>query len=180
MSPAFKEWQIVVEALGSGEQILILRKGGIAEGRGGFDASRAGRFWLFPTRFHAQSEKTKPAASRFMTAAPAEDTVDLRFYAEIVGHTFLTDWTTVAALDPHHIWAEAAVREKYDWAKTPGIHAFVVRVRRLVNPVFLPLTADMGGCKSWIDLPASPETHASSPVLDDTVFAAKRHGLGLG
>ena len=30
---AFKEWAVIVEALGQGEQIVILRKGGIAEGR---------------------------------------------------------------------------------------------------------------------------------------------------
>jgi hypothetical protein len=33
---AFKEWAVVVDALGRGEQILTLRKGGISEGRGGF------------------------------------------------------------------------------------------------------------------------------------------------
>ena len=40
MFPAFKEWHVVVEALAAGEQILLLRKGGIAEGRGGFDPAR--------------------------------------------------------------------------------------------------------------------------------------------
>ena len=34
MRTAFKEWAIVVDALGRGEQIIILRKGGISEGRG--------------------------------------------------------------------------------------------------------------------------------------------------
>jgi hypothetical protein len=33
---AFKEWAVVCEALGSGRQSVILRKGGIAEGREGF------------------------------------------------------------------------------------------------------------------------------------------------
>jgi hypothetical protein len=35
-SVGFKEWALVCEALGRGEQTIILRKGGIAEGRGGF------------------------------------------------------------------------------------------------------------------------------------------------
>jgi hypothetical protein len=35
-SIAFKEWAIVCEALGRGGQSIILRKGGIAEGREGF------------------------------------------------------------------------------------------------------------------------------------------------
>lgn len=36
MRTAFEEWAIVVDALALGEQIIILRKGGISKGRGGF------------------------------------------------------------------------------------------------------------------------------------------------
>ena len=32
---AFKEWAVIVEALGQGEQILILRKGGMPRGEAG-------------------------------------------------------------------------------------------------------------------------------------------------
>lgn len=177
MFPAFKEWQVIVDALGTGRQILILRKGGIAEGRGGFDAARAGRFWFFPTRFHAQREKTKPAAHRLFSDSIASDTVELRYFADIVRHAFLSDWSTVASLDPHHLWTKAAVREKYDWARPAGLHAFVVRVHRLTSPVTLPLTAEMGGCKSWIELPAGFDASASAPVLTDPEFAARAAAL---
>ena len=49
MSDAFKEWAVVCEALGDGRQSIILRKGGIAEGREGF-AFAHGEFFLFPAR----------------------------------------------------------------------------------------------------------------------------------
>ena len=176
MFPAFKEWHAIVEALGSGEQLLILRKGGISENRGGFDAVRAARFWLFPTQFHAQSEKTKPAAARFFTASPSTDSngaVTLRYFADITHHAFLSDWPAVAALDPHHLWTESAVREKFEWDQPPGLHAFVVRVHRLHTPVSLALTPDMSGCKSWIDLPCDFAAHPSTPVLNAPAFAAR-------
>ena len=67
--PAFKEWEGIVEALGHGAQIVILRKGGIAEGRAGF-TPRHPRFWLFPTRFHQQWEKTKPGLRSFASPTP--------------------------------------------------------------------------------------------------------------
>jgi len=35
-SVGFKEWSLVCDAFGRGEQSIILRKGGIAEGREGF------------------------------------------------------------------------------------------------------------------------------------------------
>ena len=41
-SVGFKEWAIVCEALGRGEQSIILRKGGIAEGRDGFSFRHRG------------------------------------------------------------------------------------------------------------------------------------------
>ena len=49
MRIAFKEWAMVVDALGRGEQIIILRKGGISEGRGGFKASVMNQYSLSVT-----------------------------------------------------------------------------------------------------------------------------------
>ena len=48
---AFKEWAGICDALGAGRQCVILRKGGIAEGPGGF-APEHDAFWLYPTRVH--------------------------------------------------------------------------------------------------------------------------------
>jgi len=58
MSIGFKEWALVCEALGGGTQSIILRKGGIAEGRDGF-RFKHDEFLLFPTLFHEQLSKTK-------------------------------------------------------------------------------------------------------------------------
>src|SRR5271163_3110147 len=56
MSIGFKEWTLICEALGSGAQSIILRKGGIAEGRAGFRFQHD-EFFLFPTLFHEQAAK---------------------------------------------------------------------------------------------------------------------------
>jgi len=53
-SVGFKEWALVCEALGRGEQTIILRKGGIAEGRGGF-AFQHSEFFLFRRFFTSKS-----------------------------------------------------------------------------------------------------------------------------
>ncbi|MDB6138367.1 MAG: hypothetical protein JWO94_1439, partial [Verrucomicrobiaceae bacterium] len=69
----FKEWANVCEALGTGVMSLILRKGGIHEGRGGFQFKHQG-FFLFPTWFHTQGEKLTwqaPHPERFVF--PPED-----------------------------------------------------------------------------------------------------------
>ena len=178
MFPAFKEWHVIVEALLAGEQIVILRKGGIAEGRGGFSPDHAARFWLFPTLFHAQVEKTKPSAARFLKPVPSVDaTVTVQAFADVAHHTFLSNWETVARLDAFHLWSEETLHERFDWAKPPGLHLFVVRVHRLVTPLVLPLTPEMGGCKSWIELPVAFNDHSSIPVLSDDAFAPRLAAL---
>jgi hypothetical protein len=177
--PAFKEWHVIVEALGAGEQILILRKGGIAEDGGGF-AVKAGKFWLFPTHFHEQLAKTKPAAQKFFTyAQPKNGPIHLRYFAEVVQQAFLSDWAAVARLDAFHLWSEETIRERFAWATPPGLHALAVRVHRLVQPALLEVTREMSGCKSWVDVPLDFAAHASEPVLSDAVFAKKLEALKL-
>ncbi len=182
MSPAFKEWQVITEALGAGEQIIILRKGGISEGRDGFQVD-AKRFWLFPTQFHAQREKTKPAAAKWFpttsSLAEAPATITLSYFVDLVGTTFLNNWDAVAALDPFHFWTEDAVREKFDWSQTPGLHVLIVRVHRLHAPVTFAITPEISGCKSWIGLPQVFSTLPSAPVLDDATFAQRVAELPL-
>ena len=76
----------MIDALGRGEQIIILRKGGIHEGRGGFQVDQP-EFWLFPTLFHQQGDSvTAGAAERFREIAdefPPEDTLRLEYFATV-------------------------------------------------------------------------------------------------
>jgi len=187
LSPAFKEWAAIVEALGAGEQILLLRKGGIAEGRGGFQVKNA-RFWLYPTFFHAQLEESKPGAARFFALADRLDApaggsrdattpVTLRYFAEVVETVFVDDWSRIHALDAQHLWKENLVRERFDWSKPPGLHLIVVRVYATAQPHVVTPTPAMLGCKSWIEVPFDFEADASTAVLSDEAFEKKRATL---
>ena len=55
MVPAYsdiglKEWSVIIEALGRGDQIILLRKGGISEATRRFTVSHD-EFFLYPTQF---------------------------------------------------------------------------------------------------------------------------------
>lgn len=183
-APAFKEWHLIIQALGAGEQILILRKGGIAEGRGGF-AIKTNRFWLFPTFFHAQMEKAKPEARRWLDASKASvpgeleppSELKLEFFAEITDSAFVSDWEKIVGLDPFHFWTEATVRERFYWSKPPGVHVLIVRVQKLNTPQKLRLTPEMSGCKSWVDVPVPFPFAEAATVLSDEAFAARRDAI---
>lgn len=171
---AFKEWAIVVEALGRGEQIVILRKGGIAEGAGGFAAEHE-RFWLFPTQFHQQAEGVMPeAAARFANLKkPAEGIVPIQFACEVVDSRALNSLEQAQRLLGQHIWREEIVAERFDWGRDQGIYAMAVRVRGLPEAKELPMLEGYGGCRSWIELEPEMNFADALPVLADDVFAEK-------
>ncbi len=173
---AFKEWAVIVEALGSGRQILILRKGGISEQRGEFTVDHTA-FWLFPTYTHQQEEGIIPEArtdlKRVLSGRPPADRLEIRFHVTVETAVKLTDASRVAKLAPYHIWAPHVIEERFAWGEEPGITALVVRVRALPQPVTLPMTAHYAGCRSWVDLDRSLPTDSLRPVLPGAEFSVR-------
>jgi hypothetical protein len=151
MHAAFKEWAVICEALGTGRQSVIIRKGGIAEGRGGF-AFRHDEFLLFPTWLHEQLEKTTLPPETAVPAEPGEE-MELRYTAHIEWSGLVTDWGQVARLRELHVLRESVIEERYRYSETQGIHVAFVRVYRLEPPLRLKNEKKYGGCRSWIDLP---------------------------
>lgn len=176
MRTAFKEWAVVVDALGHGEQILILRKGGIAEGRDGFRVEHE-RFLVFPTLFHQQRAQVVPAAQmRYDAIAPSlpgPDTLRLEFFAEVVGWRKIASLAEAERLRGQHIWRDEVIAERFEWGKEQAIHALALRVWRLPHRLELPMLPAYGGCKSWIELAEEIPTDEATPVLADSAFAAK-------
>lgn len=151
MKPAFKEWALVCEALGCGRQSIILRKGGIAEGRAGFSFKHQ-EFLLFPTWFHEQLAKTTLPSDCPIPDCP-ENQLILRYGATLEWTANLRDWSIVARLQEHHIWREEVLAERFAYDEDPGLHLAFLRIYRLDPPVILPMEKRYGGCRSWVDLP---------------------------
>ena len=171
---AFKEWAVVVEAIGSGRQIVILRKGGIAEGVGGFKAEHD-RFWLFPTRFHQQVKGVidSEAALYSRISFPAEDVLSVEYACEVAAVKQLNTLECVNRLEGQHIWRDTVIAERFDWGRDLGIYAMAVRVRRLPEPFEMPMLENYGGCKSWVELNPKMEFTATQYVLDEAAFTEK-------
>jgi hypothetical protein len=177
---AFKEWAIVVEALGSGEQILILRKGGISEGRRGFQVEHA-EFFLYPTFVHQQREALLPAwQQRFDELASTErdgSQVRLKWFAHVVSWRRLESLDDAERLRGQHIWRDQVIAQRFEWGKEKNIYALAVRIFRLPEPVDLPVLPAHGGCKSWIDLEQEIPTENAAPVLTKEEFNQKLNQL---
>lgn len=174
MRVAFKEWAIVVDALAQGEQIIILRKGGISEGRGGFQVEQP-EFLFLPTLYHQQRENViESAQKRFdeiSPGLPGPETVRLEYWAKVVHWERLESLETARRLKGQHIWRDEVIADRYDWGRQKGIFALAVRVYRLPQRLEFSNRPEYGGCKSWIELAEDVPTAGSSPVMEDKAFA---------
>jgi hypothetical protein len=183
MAAGFKEWQVVCDALASGRQAIILRKGGIHEGRAGFSFAEES-FFLFPTRFHNQDQFVREGHVVPQPEWSPGETVAITHHAEAVWAKTLTSWPQVAALEPYHVWTEETIRQRFDWEgkgmSSGSIHVALVRVSRLASPWEFPYEAKYGGCRSWVALPEPPAGAIASaePVMGDDVFSTLHAKLG--
>jgi len=180
MTAAFKEWAIIVDALGRGEQIFILRKGGIHEGRGGFQPEYR-EFFLFPTLFHQQRESVlPPAQARFDQIAPdfpPSTILRFQYWTELTEWQRVEDFDAIVRLEGLHIWREEVLREKFEWGRERSVFALVLRVYQLPVAIELPMLPEYGGCKSWVQVANHLKAEGSVPVLSDLEFERERSDL---
>ena len=165
MSIAFKEWAIICDTLGSGGQSIILRKGGIHEGRDGF-SFKHGEFHLFPTLFHEQIARTSlPPSTPIPTGIPSR--IGIRQFARVEWTATITSLETALRLAPFHVWNEEVVRERFHYDEAPGLHLAFLRIYRCEPQWSFPDEPKYGGCRSWVTIPDPPETTKLVPALPD-------------
>ena len=113
---ALKEWAVVVQALAEGAQLLLLRKGGIAEEDGEFRLATR-EFFLYPTWEHQQEAWLQPryaAALRSLRAdAPAGPELSFRYYAAVTDVWPAPELARMKQLQELFVWNEAFLEKRY-------------------------------------------------------------------
>lgn len=171
---ALKEWAVTIAALAAGDQVLIVRKGGIGEKR--FELPHP-RFYLFPTYAHQRPELVKPEwRERFgdpLARRDEPDRLPLPAYAELHSAHPVADPEALAAIDGLHILAPSYAEERLRWRRKHPLWAAVLRVWTLAEPPVLEDAVEHGGCVSWVELPGSIGAPGERrPALSDLDFAA--------
>jgi hypothetical protein len=151
---AFKEWAFVVEALATGRQTVILRKGGIAEEDGDFFL-REKKFVLMPTLFHQATDLIKKdwyEEIKNTVYLPDNLSTEIRYQATVTKHCIIESEEELLALDTLHVWKPAVVLERFNRWKQHKVHCLYVEVTALPSPILLEMKPEYGGCKSWIEI----------------------------
>lgn len=154
---ALKEWSDVIAALGSGKQIVLIRKGGIADPSFGVEADR---FYLYPTYFH-QGE-SEPRAS-----------VTITCWAEVARTWMVRDVEVLRRLEPHVILPQETLAARYNFRPDQALYVIALRVFRLLSPAVVRWSEAYGGCRSWISLDEEIEIDGSTQVLGDRELASR-------
>ncbi|MBI4353836.1 MAG: DUF1802 family protein [Candidatus Omnitrophica bacterium] len=173
---ALKEWATVLLAIERGEQLVLIRKGGLIEPGSGFEWI-AKQFVFYPT-FEHQAVKflREPYQGSFEEAtarrAP-EGHVRVDLYGEMVDSVASTDPTLIKRLESFHIYNEAFLEQRLKWQPQQPLVIGIVRAFRLPAPQTIPLADRYVGCKSWVELDAPLSLDGAIPVVDDATFQTR-------
>jgi hypothetical protein len=159
---AFKEWAIVCDSIERGETSLIFRKGGIAEGRSGFHF-KFSRFFLFPTFFHGQIERTRLGNERAAEPNPSSVVIDL--FLEVEFSRWVGDLAVLADLDQFHVLKPAVLSERFHYDDRAGLYVAFFRAHRISPAWEFRNQRSYGGCRSWVELPKPPPDLRMDPIL---------------
>ena len=183
---ALKEWAITVDAMARGDQVLLLRKGGIHEDGKDFRVIHR-EFLFYPTYLHQKENLIQPAyqsALRRMLEQPQDpDKVSFGYWAKAEEVLEISDQKKVDDLEPHYIWTTAYAQSKLHWKPMLPLSVLLLRVYHLEQPVTVPYLPEYGGCTSWVEVLSDVNLGKMAPVLDDAEFQRRvddiKGSLGL-
>lgn len=171
---ALKEWDVVRDSLRSGRQIILLRKGGIAD-RGGQFALEHDRFLIFPTFVHQDYKMLKAEAhSRFQPCASEPDWITIETLAEVMDVVPVTSRSKMDALYAEHVWSPALIDMRFNYRPNNPLYLLIVRTYVLPEPVIIDNTPAYAGCKSWVPLEQPIEIAGAREAFSDAEFEFRR------
>ena len=154
---ALKEWASVIEALGAGRQIVLIRKGGIADPKFGLEATR---FYMFPTNFHEG-------------AAPPTPGIPITHWCVVVRTWEVRDLESLMRLEPLVAFDRKTLETRYRFRADQAVHVIAVRTWALPRTTTVPMTEAYAGCRSWVSLDEEIDVDGSRQVLTDEQLQSK-------
>lgn len=156
---ALKEWATVVKALETGNQTVLLRKGGILETTSGFQVESK-KFALFPTFEHQDNSSLKSQFYQYLSDVreqkPKDGTIRITSFAEVLDEHDVSSMEKLEQLSSFHIWSDSYIVERMNWMPQKPMKAIFLKVCQ-INPIEIPILPEYHGCKSWIELNVNSE-----------------------
>lgn len=170
---ALKEWATVLQAMDRGQQLVMIRKGGLIEPGSGFEVLN-NEFVFYPTFEHQAVNYLRDEYRGYFDEASTirapKESVRFDWFGRVVSKYTINDPALIKQLSEFHIFNEDFVTQRLKWQPETPLLMVLVRVYRLKSPQTLPVSADYSGCKSWVELNESVPLEGVEPVLSDEIF----------
>ena len=154
---ALKEWSTVIESLGRGEQVVLIRKGGIADPKFGVEANE---FYLYPTYFHQGESDHRPS-------------VTITHWCEVVRAVTFRQIEVLHRLAPFVSTPVETLESRYRFRPDEALNVIGVRTYALPRPFEVKFREDYAGCRSWLSIEDEIDVGNSKPVLSEEALESK-------
>jgi len=175
-SIALKEWAVAVDTLGSGRQIIILRKGGIHREDKDFKMMHP-NFLLFPTYEHQKTDLIKPKfhleSEKAFNQNVDSNVVTMSKWCKVTDVFELRDSEALQNLSGFHLWTDDYAQKRLHWRPKNPLTVAFLRVYQLLQPLVVPVLDRYSGCKSWVDLGEGLPLGDMKPVLTGNEYEQK-------
>lgn len=173
---ALKEWAVTVRALAQGQQILLLRKGGIHESSKDFRIIHP-EFLLYPTFEHQREyllkEPHQAVLGDLLQEPRNESRITFTSWSKVEETIEISQKERVDALSSYHIWTNDYVQSRVRWKPRLPLAVLLLRVYRLEQPVNVPYMPEYLGCTSWVEIREHVSLGRMQPVLSEHEFRHK-------
>jgi len=175
---ALKEWAVVVKALKTGQQIFLLRKGGLYEDNGEFKVQE-NVFLLYPTFEHQNPQHIQFPYRPWLDEVCAKQKqlgyrkILFEVYARVEDILVLSDAQAqkLKTLKAHMIYDDAYVEARLQYKKdTLPLYGMFLRAYNLLQPQLVKEEQEYDGCRSWVTLKEAISIERAEPALADEPF----------
>ena len=170
---ALKEWAVTVWALAQGQQVLLLRKGGIHEASKDFRVIHP-EFLLYPTFEHQREDLLKeshqPTLRNLLDEPRDESNISFSHWAKVEETIEVSQQERVDDLSSYHIWTNDYAQSRLRWKAMLPLAVLLLRVYRLERTVNVPYLPEYRGCTSWVEVLERVPLGRMEPVIGDEEF----------
>lgn len=176
---ALKEWAVVIEGLKAGQQLILLRKGGVQDQDGEFHVERP-EFFLYPAFEHQQRQYVRQEFladfDRSIAAQPRDGDLVISAYAQVTDCFVAKNFDLLRRLAPYHLWNEEFIQMRFNYKSQSPLYVLLLRAFETASSQ-LPVRPEYGGCRSWVELDRELSTSSARPVLGEHEFENLRREI---
>jgi hypothetical protein len=162
---ALKEWELQIAAMLRGEQLFLLRKGGILESTNQFELEHP-RFVFFPTVVHQDARMVRePWRGGIRQVREEPSRVSICAYGESVRIFEVPSRSALRELADLYIWDEPLLEMRFAYRPEKPLYLVLVRAFALPGPIELENTLEYAGCRSWVPLAEGVEVSSARQAV---------------